>query len=188
MKNRIRQEIRQRIAGLDQMVRYARGLAACKHLTCQEEFLKADVVMIFLSMPDEVDTTPVALAAWQMDKTVLAPAISWQHRRLTPMEITSLETGIKTIHHAIPEPTENRPVTIEMIDLIIVPALAYDRTGHRLGRGHGFYDRFLAHDECHARTCGLILREQLVDSLPVQPHDISVDMVVTDEDVLRFNR
>lgn len=187
MKSAIRQNIRQALADMDPMTRYARSLAACKHLTHTEQFHAADIVMIFLSMPDEIDTGAIALAAWQTGKTVAVPSVSWEHRRLTPIVITSLEAGVTWDRHGVPEPPEHgEPVPIEMLDLIVVPALAFDRTGQRLGRGGGFYDRLLAHDECHAVTFGIAFNEQLVDSLPAEPHDHPVDMLATDEHVIDF--
>ncbi len=168
------------------MVRYARSLAACKHLVQQPEFLSADVVMIFLSLPDEVDTAALALAAWQMNKTVCAPQVLWEHRRMMPVEITSLDTNMRVSQHDVQEPIEGRPIPLEMLDLVVVPGVAFDRHGRRLGRGGGFYDRFLAQNGLAAKSCGLALREQLVDDLSAEPHDQSVKMIVTDEEVLRF--
>jgi len=75
----------------------------------------------------------------------------------------------------------------EDIDLIVVPALAFDRQGNRLGRGGGFYDRFLAEPRVHAVTVGLGFAEQLVEELPTHHYDRPVDMLVTDQHVLRFN-
>ena len=188
MKDRIRQEISRRLAHVDPISRYARSLAACKHLTGLDEFLKADVVMIFLSMPKEVDTVALALAAWQMNKTVVAPKVFWKHRRMIPIEITSLDTGLEIGRHGVPEPRDDNPALVATIDLIVVPGVAFNRKGCRLGRGGGFYDRFLAHDDCRALTCGLAFKEQIVDELPVESHDQPVEMLVTDEEVLRFGR
>lgn len=186
MKRKIRQEIRQRLAQMDDTVRYARSLAACKRLTTLGEFLQADVVMLYLSLPDEVQTATIALAAWQMGKTVAAPKISSEHLRILPVEVTSLDTNMTPNRFGVNEPAEAEPVPLEMIDLIVVPALAFDRHGHRLGRGAGFYDRFLSQPECRACTCGLCFHEQVVDQLPNEPHDRQVNMLVTDEETLRF--
>lgn len=174
------------MAEINSMVRYARSLAACKHLTQQPEFLSADVVMIFLSLPDEVDTAALALAAWQMNKTVCAPKVDWEHRKMMPVEITSLDTSVKVGLYDVQEPVEARPIPLEMLDLVVVPGVAFDRKGRRLGRGGGFYDRFLAQSGLAAVTCGLALREQVVEDLSSEPHDQNVKMLVTDEEVLRF--
>ncbi len=187
MKTQLRQQIRETLAAMDPMTRYARSLAACKHLTCTDTFRQAQVVMIYLSMDDEVDTGAIALAGWQAGKIIAAPRISWEHRRLTPLQITSLAAGVVPGRHGVPEPPEHAsPVPVEMIDLIIVPGLAFDRHGRRLGRGGGFYDRFLAHGERVATTFGLAFREQVVDELPCDDHDHPIDQLATDEEVLDF--
>ncbi len=186
MKSTIRENMRKKMAELAPMVRYARSLAACKHLVQLPEFIAADCVMIFLSLADEVDTAAVALAAWQMNKTVCAPQVNWEHHRLMPVEITSLDTNVKVGLYNLPEPTEGRPIPLDMLSMVVVPGVAFDHKGRRLGRGGGFYDRFLATSGLTAVTCGLALHEQIVDDLAAEPHDRSVQMLVTDEEVLRF--
>jgi 5-formyltetrahydrofolate cyclo-ligase len=69
----------------------------------------------------------------------------------------------------------------------VVPGLAFDRQGNRLGQGAGFYDRFLATDGMRATTCGLAFAEQMIDSVPVGPDDWPMDVVVTDHEMLRFD-
>jgi 5-formyltetrahydrofolate cyclo-ligase len=186
MKSRLRQQLRRQMSEVDSVVRYARSLAACKHLVQQPEFLSANVLMIFLSLPDEVDTAALALAAWQMNKTVCAPRVDWEHRKMMPVEITSLDTHVKVGLYEAPQPAEARLIPLEMLDLVVVPGVAFDRKGRRLGRGGGFYDRFLAQGGLTAVTCGLALREQVLDDLSSEPHDQNVKMLVTDEEVLRF--
>ncbi len=74
------------------------------------------------------------------------------------------------------------------IELVVVPGLAFDEHGNRLGRGRGFYDRFLTHPDFRGTSCGLALEDQVVDSIPVGPSDARVDMLVTDVKVHRFGR
>ena len=65
------------------------------------------------------------------------------------------------------------------IDLAVIPGMAFDRDGHRLGRGKGFYDKLLPGIKC--RKIGLCFSFQLADSVPIEPHDIVMDMVLTDD-------
>ena len=104
------------MAGLDEMTRYARSLAACKRLTNQKEFTRSAVVMLYLSLPDEVETAAAALCAWQMGKTVVVPKVLWEHRRIMPVEITSLETGMAVGKHGVPDPVEFNPVPLDLIE------------------------------------------------------------------------
>jgi 5-formyltetrahydrofolate cyclo-ligase len=80
------------------------------------------------------------------------------------------------------------PAPVADIDLVVLPGLGFDPFGNRLGRGRGFYDRFLAHRDYRAVSCGLALEEQFVESVPVGPHDMPIDMLVTDKNVRRFGR
>ena len=176
------------LATMQPDVALAKSHHACEALVRQDEFRNARSVMVYLDIPNEVDTTPLILAAWQADKTVLVPRVTWKHKHMTAVAIHSLETGIVETAAGLREPTAREPWPVEMIDLIITPAMAFDRRGNRLGRGGGFYDRFLAAPDMRATTCGLAFSEQLIDELPVNKHDHPVDLLVTDTEVLRFNR
>lgn len=187
MKQRIRQQVKSTLAEMSPEAAKAKSLRACEALAEQAEFRDARAVMVYLDIPHEVDTTHLILAAWQDDKTVLVPLVAWKYKHMTAVAIQSLDTGITETPAGLREPTNTEPWPVEMIDLVITPALAFDRKGNRLGRGGGFYDRFLASPGMRATTCGLAFSEQLVDELPVNDHDYAVDLVVTDTEVLRFN-
>lgn len=144
--------------------------------------------MVFLSLPTEVDTTPIVLRAWQDRKRVLAPKVSWNQRRMLPLEVRSLTEDLMVSTMGIREPVTGIPIPVPLIDLVIVPGLGFDEYGNRLGRGRGFYDRFLAHPEFEGVSCALGLEEQMCDSLPVGPLDRQVAMLVTNEKVRRFGK
>ena len=75
----------------------------------------------------------------------------------------------------------------EEIDLVVIPALGFDRRGNRLGRGSSYYDRFFADNKFGALKSGLAFTEQVVDSIPVDATDVPVDFLVTDKEVMYFN-
>ena len=77
---------------------------------------------------------------------------------------------------------------IEEVDLVVTPAMAFDKKGNRLGRGASFYDRFFANEQLEAPRCGFAFAEQLIDSVPVTEQDEAVDLLVTDEEVVYFQR
>ena len=118
---------------------------------------------------------------------MLAPRVDWGRKRMTAVEIRSLTDGIVR-HRGVPNPSGGDAWPVEKIDLIVVPGLAFDKRGFRLGRGGGFYDRFLAHDGLHAITCGLAFHQQFVPLLPTGLHDIPLHMLVTDRRITRFPR
>jgi len=142
--------------------------------------------MLFLSTATEVDTQQLALQAWADQKRVLAPRVTWDQRRMLPIEVQSLATGVEEGYMGIREPVEGMPVPVSDIDLVIVPGLGFDEQGNRLGRGRGFYDRFLRHPDFRGHSCALAFEEQVLPTIPVEPSDARVAMLVTDVTVRRF--
>jgi 5-formyltetrahydrofolate cyclo-ligase len=142
--------------------------------------------MLFLSMPHEIETGSLALRCWQGGKTVVVPKLSWDQRRMLPVEISSLQTGISTTHPGVREPATGKPIPLNMIDLVVVPGIGFTSTGHRIGRGMGFYDRFLAQNEFVGVSCGLGFEEQVVERIPVLDHDVPLSMLTTDKGIRRF--
>lgn len=186
VKKELRQRLRKILAEIPPEELETKSLRACHRLFEQPQYVKAEVVMVYLSLPTEIDTSALVLRAWQDRKRVLAPKVSWSHRRMSPVEIRSLTEDLAVSHMGIREPVSGIPFPISMIDLVIVPGLAFDQYGHRLGRGRGFYDRFLAHPEFKGTACALAFEKQMTASIPVGPLDRHVHMLVTDENVRSF--
>lgn len=161
---------------------------ACQNLISTAWFQNASVIMIYLSLREEVDTSKAILRAWQMGKTVVVPKILWQQKHMIPVEITSLKTGFTTGASGLRNPTVTVPIPFGDIDLVVTPGLGFDSKGNRLGRGGSFYDRFFANAELKAKRCGFAFAEQLVDVVPVADYDEPVDLLVTDSGILDFER
>lgn len=186
VKRELRKSLRERLTTIPEDQLAARSLKACHLLFQQREFARAKVLTVFLSRSGEIDTAPLVLRGWQEGKKVLAPKISWEQRRLMPVEIRSLSDDLRITAMGVREPAAGIPIPISMIDLVIVPGLGFDNSGNRLGRGQGFYDRFLAHPEFHGVACALAFEDQIIESIPVGPLDRHVDMLVTNDRVRRF--
>ncbi len=184
-KAEVRKDLRDRLAAMTDEERRAKSSAACALVSSSNEFEQARVVMLFLSMPQEVDTAPLALRCWQAGKTVVVPKVSWDQRRMLPVEITSLHS-FTTTGQGVREPVGGKPVPLDLVDLVIVPGLGFSENGYRIGRGMGFYDRFLAQPEFIGMSCGLAYEEQIVSELPVLDHDMPLSMLVTDREIRRF--
>jgi len=185
-KSIIRRELRDKLAAMSDIDRHRKSLAACGHIATSPEFAAARVVMLYLSTPHEVDTASLALAAWQQGKTIVVPKVSWDQRRMLPVEITSLHGHLTTTGAGVREPAAGKPVPVNLIDLVVVPGLGFTPAGYRIGRGMGFYDRFLAQADFIGVSCGLAFDEQVVPVLPVLDHDIPLSMLCTDSGIRRF--
>ncbi len=186
MKALLRKQIKQSLVEMSPRSAAAKSRAACEALLATNEYQRADVIMLFIPIPLEVDAEPLAHAAWDAGKTVLAPRVNWQPPNMIAREIRSMDELVPQ-RFSLREPVEGEPFPPGKIDLVLVPALAYDNRGNRLGRGGGFYDRFLSHPDLHAVTCGLAFCEQVVSEVPVESNDLPVEMIVTDAGVVRFN-
>jgi len=188
MKAQMRKEIQKLLERMTAEEITAKSQSACERLIPEREFRDAEAVMMYVPMRGEVDTSQLAIACWQQDKTVLIPKVDWEHRHMHVVTCRSLADEMVKSKYGVPTPVGGEPWPIQQIDLVIVPALAYDLHGHRVGHGGGFYDRFLDQPLLRARTCGLAFEEQVVEELPVHDHDQSIDMLVTDCRILRFGQ
>lgn len=185
-KAAVRKRLREMLAAMNDVDRHRKSLAACGLVGGSPEFAAARVVMLFLSTPHEIDTASLALKCWQEGKTVVVPKVSWDQRRMLPVELTSLNTGMAVTGPGVREPISGQPMPVGFIDLVVVPGLGFTPSGHRIGRGMGFYDRFLAQGDFLGVSCGLGFEEQLIDELPVLDHDMPLGMLVTDGGIRRF--
>lgn len=171
-KKELRQEIRSRKKAHTaeelqrQSERILQQLAANKH------FQAAQKVMLYASLPDEVQTLSF-LETWRHQKTVILPTVVGDD--IIPVELAeNVEFAEGDFH--IPEP-QNHPYSGDF-DLIVVPGMAFDKAGHRLGRGKGYYDRFLSqHPQVY--TIGLCFDFQLLPEVPSEPHDCLINEVIT---------
>ena len=187
-KKQLRTELRKRLAALDTQAIHDRSNQAANHLAELPVFRKAEAIMLYLPLPGEVDVTTIALRAWQQDKTVTVPLVSYEQKHMIPVRLLSLDEPMDIDHYGVRAPKTGHPFPVEMVDLVIVPGLGFDKSGHRLGRGSGFYDRFLSQSSFKGTTIGIAFEEQLVPSVPAQSHDVIMSQLVTDTRVLRCSR
>jgi 5-formyltetrahydrofolate cyclo-ligase len=180
----LRRQLRERLQVLTADQKEQKSYRACQGLVSFRPFQQASIVMMFLSMPDEIDTAVAIHVAWQEGKTVVVPRVDWEHRTMTPVAIDSLDTNIGIEGRDLRNPLSGEVVDVGRIDLVVTPGLGFDRQGHRIGRGAGFYDRFFGDLKLRALRCGFCFSEQVVESVPVVESDRPVDWLVTDEQVL----
>ncbi|MBN2315898.1 MAG: 5-formyltetrahydrofolate cyclo-ligase [Sedimentisphaerales bacterium] len=186
-KAQLRRTLLNSLVAIPSELRDERSRRACRNLVSIKPFQEASTIMMFLSLPHEVDTAEAILHAWQLGKIVAVPKISWEQRHMIPVQINSLETGLATGVSGIRNPIAGVPVPFGEIDLVVTPGLGFDRRGNRLGRGGSYYDRFFTNPDVKAIRCGLGFDEQIVDDVPVVEHDQPVDFLVTDKEVVNCN-
>ncbi len=178
-----KKEIRRRIKNMRTVLsEEEKNAAATKVFDMLEKtaaFMMADHILMYHSLPDELPTHSF-LKKWGGKKHFYLPRVNGVNLDILPYEETRLEIG--AFH--IEEPTGEEMFDPENLELIVVPAVAYDRTGNRLGRGKGFYDRLLA--VSRATKIGVGYDFQIVEELPVEEHDVPVDVVITDRIMIKI--
>ena len=171
-KNEIRYKIKSLRTLLSESARKTAAEEVFNRLEQTAAFLLADRIMMYHSLPDELYTHDF-LKKWQGRKRFYLPRVNGVNLEVLPYEESRLELG--SFH--IEEPTGNDVTNPEEIELVVVPAVAYDKKGKRLGRGKGFYDRFLQHTK--ATKVGVGYEFQLFEELPSEEHDVPMDIIIT---------
>lgn len=174
-KNDIRARIRTRKTLLDQSERTDAAVRVFDALASMAAFTLADRILVYNSLPDELSTREF-IARWKDRKHFYLPRVNGPDLEILPYD--SSRTHLGSFH--IEEPDGDDLTDIADIDLIIVPAVAYDRCGNRVGRGKGYYDRLLA--RARAITVGVCYDFQLLDDglIEADSHDIPVNFIVAD--------
>ncbi|MDR1025468.1 MAG: 5-formyltetrahydrofolate cyclo-ligase, partial [Treponema sp.] len=185
LKKILRAEIKKRLALLPPRDFRVRGEEAAQLLRDSPLWTQYGTVFLFLSLPDEIDTQPLLELALGAGKQVFAPCTGGhgEHGGLTFHRVYSAAGPWTEGPFGIREPPPLDPCPVESPALIIVPGLAFDMQGRRLGRGGGYYDRFLA---AGGRSIGLCMPCQLVPQVPVEARDQTVDGLCTGEGFLEF--
>lgn len=160
----------------------ARSSAIAQHLFALAEFDRASTVLAFASIRNEVRTQTSMRAAWKAGKRVALPRVVGNQLQL---HLVDSDTVLVEGAHGIPEPPETAAqIQPEEVDFALVPALAVDPRGYRIGYGGGYYDKLIPQlgDAC---TCAVAYDFQLISEVPALGFDVPVDLVVTDARVIR---
>lgn len=141
-------------------------------------------IMLYYPHKREVDTIPLIKKLIQEKKTVILPKVSGQD--IKPIIIKDLDNLIVG-YAGIKEPVGIQ-IDTQDIDIIVIPAVAYDKEGYRIGYGKGYYDRFLPKLRKDTLKVGFCYDFQLLEKLPHEPHDIQVDLIITPTQILKTKK
>ncbi|MFQ9759657.1 MAG: 5-formyltetrahydrofolate cyclo-ligase [Alistipes communis] len=174
VKKEIRERMRQLNRALDSRQRLRASAAIFSAVERLPEFRAARTVAVFAALPDEPATDEV-LARWASTRRVVLPRVEGDAMRFYACRPDALVFGA----FGILEPQGERPCPAGEIDLVVCPGVAFTADGRRLGRGRGYYDRYLGDPAFRGFRVGVCYAHQLVDDLPVEPHDVRMDRVIT---------
>jgi len=179
-KDELRRSVLEEIAALPDDYIARSNVELLHNVTSMEEFVAAKTIMLYCSVKREPDTWRIAEAAFSSGKTVAFPFC--YRGGLMEARSISCMSELRPAVLGIPAPPVDAPVIASHeLDLIIVPALTFDKAGYRLGYGGGYYDRYL--HNVRAITVGMARERLIKEKLPVEPHDIAVCHVVTEEGI-----
>ena len=188
LKKQVRAQVLDLCQHMSDADRYADQQAIYQQFLSLPEFIHSHTVLAYASCLHETDTYPLLSLCLEMKKKLLLPKVDMKNRKLLLFQIQSLEKDLVSGYANILEPAKHCLPYADnaAIDLIIVPAVAFSLSGQRLGRGMGFYDRFLpTHPE--SKKIGLAYRQQIVDALPVEEHDHPIDLLVSPDRIVNFD-
>lgn len=180
LKKALRNKILQLLKNQKEDVRIQKSKLIADKFCCLPEFLSAGCVMIYSAFDKEVDTQQIRERAHTLGKKVAFPMIIKETKEIIPAVVAANEDLVSGPYGiAQPHNENNQAIELKDIDLIAVPGVAFDQKGNRLGRGQGYYDRFLRRLPDSTPSVGLAFDFQVVSSLPVVPgQDMPVSFVV----------
>lgn len=186
-KARLRKDILKKRDLISPGVRAQKNLAIMERLFSLEDFKSAQLQHLFVSFGSEVSTELIIKNSLKIGKRVVVPITDYKERRLILSEITDYDRDLKPGHWGILEPKNEvvRIIEPDDLDLILIPGIAFDAAGRRLGYGAGYYDRLLARCKNRPLTIALAYELQVVDEVPVMEYDVKIDGIVTEERVIR---
>ena len=177
-KASLRDQIRARLQKLSAAERAAASSKLCARLREQPIWSAARFVLLFALLPDEPDLWPILNEAIAAGKSVALPAFAPGTNGYLARQIIDPVRDLVAGRFGIREPLPACPeVLLNRLDLVLVPGIAFDVRGGRLGRGRGFYDRLLA--GVRGPKCGVAFEEQIVEAVPVGPLDIRLNCILT---------
>lgn len=147
--------------------------------TTSEYYKKSKVIFIFVSFRSEVDTHKIIKKAIEDGKIICVPKVISKEHGMKVYRIKSLEDLVAG-YYGILEPSEKcEEVSINDIELAVMPGAAFDREGGRIGYGGGFYDRFLTKVQGNIKKIALAYKLQIIEAVPMEENDIRIDDIIT---------
>ncbi len=168
------------------------SIQIAKKLLTLPIFQEKSIFFIYCNYHSEVETTTLLTQCLIAGKVVAVPLTVPEESLLLAVQITDPTMDLSKGYKGIPEPkpslAQQRLMNPKSLQIAIIPGAIFDRSGYRFGYGGGYYDRFLALQAPQAYRIGLGYSMQVIDSLPVASHDIPMDMLITEKDVLTWPR
>ena len=179
-KNELRDRMRQIRRNLTKEEVSQKSAAIQRQLFGYDKYQQAKTVMLYLSAFKEPSTAEILKDALESKKRVVVPVSNTDTETLTLSYISDI-SDLKQGAYGILEPEIIRKAKAEDIDMILVPGIAFDKSGNRMGFGKGYYDKLLC--KCGAQKIALCYEFQLMDKIPVKEHDVPMNTIITEDGI-----
>ena len=177
-KHALRDQIRLWLEQMSSAARAEGSTQVCSRLKQQTVWRNAKSILFFAPLREEVDVWPLLVSTRSAGRKVALPRFDAASGGYVACQIENLQRDLVFGKFGIREPALHCPaIPAASVDLILVPAAAFDLRGHRLGRGSGFYDRLLA--PLRGKKWGVAFDQQVLSLVPAEPHDVCLDSLVT---------
>ncbi|MDO4534690.1 MAG: 5-formyltetrahydrofolate cyclo-ligase [Clostridium perfringens] len=147
---------------------------------------KSNVIFIYVNMDSEINTVDIITKLLEMGKRVAVPKVIPGSKEMVALEIKSLSDLNESGAFGILEPDITKKNVGDEVDLIILPGLAFDKRGYRIGYGGGFYDRFLEKYN-KVKRLSLCYNFQIIENIPEEDFDEAIDTIITEDKIVKIN-
>lgn len=182
-KQELRDELKAKLGAIRASRANDQSIALVNLITNSDHYRSADTILVYASLPAEISLDSLVVRALGDGKRVCVPRMEWDSRTMEMVPIRNLDKDLQIVRYGLRAPRDGLdPVPDDEIALGLIPGLGFNRCGSRLGRGAGFYDRWIESRRAMQRPVTLIgvgFDEQIVPSVPTDEHDQSMDLVMT---------
>ena len=185
-KIQIREDISQKISALSESKIAEKTRAIEARLFEFANFLESKIALLYVNGDYEVQTKNLIKRAYDYNKIVVLPAFDPEKFEMNLMKVDQFAKGLVTGPRNVLEPDAKhcKTVPMERIDIAIIPGLAFDEKGGRIGSGRGYYDRLIPKLAITTRKVALTFEEQIVSQIPMESHDKHIDIIITDKRII----
>ena len=185
-KIQIRDDIANTISALSESEINEKTAAVESRLFAFANFLESKIALLYISENLELGTDSIIQKAYSYNKIVVLPAFDPENYQMTLMKVDAFGQELIPGPRGVlePDPSKCKVVPMDRIDIAILPGLAFDEKGGRIGLGTGYYDRLIPRLDITTRKVALTFEEQIIPQVPMESHDKHVDIIITDKRII----
>ena len=185
-KQEIRSQVEEKLDALSKKEIMAKYGSIEEQLFDFANFREAEVMLLYINHPHEMDTRNILKRCSEATKNIVLPLFRSETNGTKLYKVTNIDTDLRPGPFNIlePDPDRCKPVPIDDIDIAIIPGIAFDEKGGRLGIGSGRYDRIMSRLPITARKIACALEDQMTQQVPMESHDKYVDIIITDKRII----